>query len=85
MSGWIESYSNTSMSEKCYKKDPDIQQCCCICMSHRKDYSHPHTDGKAVTNVRGYICQTDSIGDSGPHSGWPKHSVGCELFGIRRW
>ena len=49
--------------------------CCCTCANRVNDYSHPHTNGKNVLTLRGYICSTGELGN---FSGWPEHS-GCEL------
>ena len=55
-----------------------IRQCCCKCKYHLPDYSHPHTDGHSVTHRRGYVCNPPEW--KGVHSGWPNHSIGCEMF-----
>ena len=65
--------------EKCFKNEPPFNQCCCMCGYHFEDHSHPTTDGKQITEIKGYACccfEYKCI----VFSGWPKHSMGCELF-----
>jgi hypothetical protein len=70
----------------CFLNSPPFFQCCCICEHHKKDYHHCDVSedlkketGKCVCNVqKGYICQPPNSDMS--FSGWPKHSVGCEMF-----
>lgn len=50
-------------------------QCCCTCAHHLKDFSHPETDGKPITNQRGWICANPEVG--GLRSGWGEHGL-CE-------
>jgi len=69
--------------EECQLKEPPFRQCCCNCKHHIPDYSHPETDGKSVSNQRGWICLFGGDKD-GAFSGWPEHSVGCELYNRRK-
>lgn len=61
----------------CKLEEGPSYQCCCSCVSLVEDYSHPITDGKNVTNLRGYVCTSDGLHYS---SGWPEHSKGCEMY-----
>jgi hypothetical protein len=60
--------------------DPHPDQCCCVCVNLCDDMSHPHTDGGRVTNRRGWACVVGGTCSSG----WPEHSIGCELFERRQ-
>lgn len=55
--------------------------CCCQCRWRLTDYSHPSTNGKPMTEKRGYICIafTQMEGMDMAHSEWPEHGM-CELF-----
>jgi hypothetical protein len=68
---------------KCAKHSPPFYQCCCQCLNQLTDYSHPWTDGESVLHIRGYICHVPFYGFT--HSGWGKHSPGCELFEKRHY
>ncbi len=68
----------TKTNLKCHNNR--FNQCCCTCLSHIPDHSHPHHDGKPVTNIKGWICYIDLSGDIHASSGWPEHSMGCELY-----
>ena len=50
--------------------------CCCTCLWHYVDRSHPITDGKLMSDTRGYICAEPFLGY---HSGWPEHGM-CECW-----
>ena len=65
--------------EKCFKTEPPFFQCCCECQYHLEDCSHPLTDGKSVLEVKGYVCCCYDM-KAKVFSGWPKHSIGCELY-----
>lgn len=52
------------------------EQCCCNCRSLKIDHSHPLTDGKPCSNLRGFICTAD--GDQ-CYSGWRPHGL-CEMW-----
>jgi len=67
-----------SKGGKCMKNSPPFHQCCCECQNLLVDYSHPWVDGKKASKIRGYICHVPYYGFT--HSGWCKHSAGCELF-----
>lgn len=59
-----------------------LDQCCCKCMWHVPVFSHPKTDGKSITNQKGWACIgfPDDEKEIYCFSGWKKHSCGCELF-----
>lgn len=63
---------------RCAKHSPPFYQCCCECKNRLTDYSHPWTDGKKASKIRGYICHVPEYGFT--HSGWCEHSIGCELI-----
>ena len=67
------------MNPKCCLKTKPFYQCCCKCQYLLKDYSHPTTDGKSNKHLRGYVCAA-FMTDHGVHSGWTKHSCGCEMY-----
>jgi len=52
-------------------------KCCCTCLYHHKDFSHPATDGKRVLEQRGWICAPPEY--AGMHSGWTAHGL-CEMW-----
>ena len=58
---------------------PKYQQCCCTCQFRLNDWSHPDTDGKRMSNLRGYICANPELGH---YSGWGPHGL-CECWGKR--
>lgn len=60
--------------------DPFPDQCCCICSHRYEDRHHPDTDGGHVTDRRGWVCVADDV----CFSGWPEHSIGCEMFERRK-
>ena len=77
------------MAEKCWLNDHKIHQCCCACRSHLKDFEHcSHNPvlraekGKCVCWIqKGWICANPEIYEGkGGSSGWPEHSIGCELY-----
>jgi len=51
-------------------------QCCCSCKWRYVDRSHPGTDGKPMSNTRGYICAEPFLGY---HSEWSEHGI-CECW-----
>lgn len=59
----------------------NMQGCCCQCHWRLTDHSHPDTDGKSMSEKRGYICiaftQMEAMDVA--HSGWSEHGM-CELF-----
>lgn len=65
-----------------------FRQCCCLCRWHWTDYYHckhsypeGHESGCVCSIPKGYICVAPEIYNGrGGTSGWPEHSVGCELF-----
>ena len=52
-------------------------ECCCNCNWHIKDLSHPGTNGKSVSEQRGWICASPEF--DGMFSGWGEHGL-CELW-----
>ena len=42
------------MEDICFKNESPFFQCCCECVNHLEDYSHPLTYGKSVLKVRGF-------------------------------
>lgn len=72
---------DVSHAPGCQLEEPPFYQCCCRCQYLVEDRSHPHTDGQSMANIRGYICGAPEMGYM--MSGWPRHSVGCEMFSDR--
>lgn len=69
------------IENECWLNKLPFYQCCCKCKYHIEDYSHPETDRKPIFHIRGYICLAPEITEGkGAFSGWPKHSIGCELY-----
>jgi hypothetical protein len=71
-----------STSRSCQLNKPPFFQCCCQCKFHIPDhYRHSdrlHKKGLCYKQ-KGWICDPQHEG-IGATSGWPEHSVGCELF-----
>lgn len=71
------------MPEKCWMKREDHplrnKQCCCLCEFLIPDFSHPWIDKKPITHRKGWICHIP-LDRRGGYSGWPRHSIGCEMF-----
>lgn len=66
----------TAKSHPCMKGDKDSPLsggCCCTCVHHHEDHSHPVTNGRSCTEVRGWICASP---EDGWASGWGEHG-GC--------
>lgn len=60
----------------------EYNACCCTCRRHIPDYSHPITDGKRISEQRGWVCMPlEFCAEEGPivFSGWPKHGL-CEMY-----
>ena len=79
-----------SRKEKCWMKrdnHPDYplkkEQCCCKCEFLIPDYSHPWIDKKPISHIKGWICLCP-LDRRGGMSGWWRHSLGCEMFTMRR-
>lgn len=80
------------MSQHCYLGTEPLFQCCCNCKHHWPDNHHCTTkpalrkkmDNKCICSVqKGWICVGMRMEDGGKgavHSGWPKHSIGCEMY-----
>lgn len=72
--------------EKCWL-DSEWGQCCCVCRWHLPDFEHCAVNEKlreekqnCICNIlKGYICYPPDFGGKA-FSGWPRHSIGCELF-----
>jgi hypothetical protein len=54
--------------------------CCCTCVSHVADTSHPLTDGGRVIHQRGWVCLAPEF--DGVFSGWTAHGL-CEMWQSR--
>jgi len=57
---------------------PGEGRCCCNCVYHHPDQSHPMTDGIHCMHVRGWICGAPEVGFS---SGWGRHGF-CECHAM---
>jgi len=66
-----------------------INQCCCKCQHHLIDYEHCSINtklrdktGSCICNIqKGWICVNPEIfKGKGGASGWPEHSIGCEVY-----
>lgn len=66
-----------------------FKQCCCNCSYHWQDNHHCTTappeirrDADCVCSVRkGWACVVFKVTKGGPiYSGWPEHSIGCEMY-----
>jgi len=71
-----------------------LHQCCCSCQSHKPDHYHcgfvePEQAKKLKEKIapdkhcicsiqKGWVC-ISPISDR-VYSGWPEHSLGCEMF-----
>lgn len=65
--------------------DSQWQQCCCNCIYHWQDFHHCTTAPKmkrcACSVPKGWACVVFKVTEGGPiYSGWPEHSVGCEMY-----
>ena len=77
------------MSEKCQLAVEPFKQCCCNCVHHWQDFHHCTTKpilrkrlgGCVCSQPKGWIC-VGMRADGGDlvHSGWPEHSIGCEMY-----
>jgi len=68
---------------KCWKDEEPFFQCCCECVHHVPDLWHcsvdPEAHEKGLCYTRkGWVCLAPEF--DGVFSGWPEHSVGCEMF-----
>lgn len=73
------------MGHLCRLSDGPFFQCCCNCQHHLPDYHHCTTNKmlrqsakECVCSIqKGWVCAgfVDRV-----HSGWPEHSVGCEMY-----
>ena len=74
----------TFETEKCKMKEQPFYQCCCNCKQHLKDFKHCTVEGQkgkgcVCGEQKGWICA--GFGHEGVFvSGWPEHSIGCELY-----
>jgi hypothetical protein len=78
----MEEPINISINEetKCWLESK-LHQCCCNCLNHYKDMSHPRTDGATMDHQKGWVCFNPNPNFEGIcFSGWPEHSVGCEAY-----
>ena len=70
------------MNDKCcLETHPKLGGCCCQCIYHVQDCSHPGTDGGSIMKQRGWACVgfLMSEGEAVVFSNWPEHGM-CELF-----
>lgn len=65
----------------CEKDIPGVG-CCCVCIHHHPDYSHPLTDGKRMSEQRGWVCYPPEF-EGAVFSGWSEHGI-CEMFTDKR-
>jgi hypothetical protein len=68
----------TIAEDRCFLEEEPFFQCCCTCVFHKPDFSHPHHDGKPFSHQKGWICDPP-MGEHHMSSNWPAHSCGCEL------
>lgn len=68
-------------------------QCCCVCKNLIVDYHHCKIDDEyfgdkdrcICSDPAGWICICPEIYEGkGGCSGWPQHSLGCEVFERRK-
>ena len=72
--------AGTAQKVPCQRnRKPSLGCCCCNCVHHHLDHSHPNTDGVRCTHVRGWICGAPELGLT---SGWGKHGL-CECHMTR--
>ena len=71
----------------CQMKEPPFYQCCCDCIYHWQDFHHCTTkvdkeSGCVCDQPKGWICVMPRLTQDSErvHSGWPEHSVGCEMY-----
>lgn len=80
------------MSETCQLEVEPFKQCCCNCKHHWQDFHHcitapkdvkPGAGGCQCSVPKGWACVVKKLVDPGGgriHSGWPEHSIGCEMY-----
>ena len=61
-------------------KPSNRDRCCCNCVFHIEDRSHPWTNGCSIMERRGWICMPPGLGAA--ISGWRAHGF-CELWTLR--
>jgi hypothetical protein len=61
------------------EKESNNGRCCCNCNNRLTDHSSPNTDGKPISEVRGFICFIENDGKVIAFSGWREHGL-CELW-----
>ncbi len=54
------------------------EQCCCSCVFHLPDHSHPAVGGGAVITRKGWICAPIEL-EPIAFSGWAAHGM-CECY-----
>lgn len=70
-----------AVAMKCMKRDKLTHGgCCCNCVYHFADHSHPMTNGVRCTHIRGWICGAPELGFT---SGWGRHGF-CECHTTRK-
>lgn len=61
---------------------PKVASCCCDCIHHLADISHPGTDGGMFTR-RGWLCAAPTfLLEGSAFSGWDAHGL-CEEYASR--
>jgi hypothetical protein len=83
----LKSYITPFEGECRLGKEPWPDQCCCVCKYQLVDHWYRRnmpeelkTEGKCGCEViRGWICAV-RLDVPHAHSGWPHHSIGCEMF-----
>ena len=72
------------MSETCQLEVEPFKQCCCNCKHHVRDYHHCTTAAPLMRGAKGCVCNDPKgwicTGTDRAHSGWPEHSIGCEMY-----
>lgn len=76
--GWWQAKKMTSTVKQDSGRECWGDSCCCSCQFQAVDRSHPCTDGKMITEKRGWICFLPELEGDGI-SGWPEHG-GCECY-----
>jgi len=83
---------SVSLVKECWLNKEPFHQCCCTCLLHWEDVTHCQEDKKFIETAypnhkgcgcglnKGWLCLfVAQDGERKAISGWPKHSIGCEL------
>jgi hypothetical protein len=57
-------------------------QCCCTCLNHLTDVTHPITGEKSHGEFKGWICFPPEF-EGKAFSGWSEHGM-CEMWSKRK-